>query len=163
MRPTLEELVTGKAPGRVDGISLVPYLADGARAPELDGRIRFTETCFNTIKMMKGKITASGLAGEGAVYYELDRESGWVQLKPERLAEVMSKKQRAALSRDSILAAIPSWTDGSVTFLYSDRHSPLPRRLEGRPDPESDPEAARLWEALENRFPGEIQTPAGMP
>ena len=163
VRPTLEELVTGKAPGRVDGISLVPYLTDGARAPELDGRIRFTETCFNTIKMMKGKITASGLAGEGAVYYELDRESGWVQLKPERLAEVMSKKQRAALSRDSILAAIPSWTDGSVTFLYSDRHSPLPRRLEGRPDPESDPEAARLWEALENRFPGEIPTPAGMP
>ena len=163
VRPTLEELVTGKAPGRVDGISLVPYLAAGGDAPDLDGRIRFTETCFNTIKMMKGKITASGLAGEGAIYYELDRESGWVQLKPERLAEVMSKKQRAALSRNSILAAIPSWTDGSVTFLYSDRHSPHPRRLVARPDPRSDPEAAHLWEALEQRFPGEIPATVGLP
>ena len=37
VRPTLEELVTGKAPGDVDGISLLPYLARPRRAPDARG------------------------------------------------------------------------------------------------------------------------------
>jgi hypothetical protein len=75
----------------------------------------------------------------------------------------MAKKQRAAISRDSVLAYVPSWDDDSVSYLMSSRRSPLPRRLEGRPDPASDPEAARLWDTLQARFPGELQAPARLP
>jgi Sulfatase len=163
LRPTLEELVTGKAPRHVDGISLVPYFEHPGRHSELESRVRYTETCFNTVKLMQGNITASGVAREAAPFFEIDARSGWVQLRPDRLPEIMRKKQRAAISRDSMLAMVPSWTDDSVIYLFTGRRSPLPVRLEAPPDPRTDPEAARLWEALENRFPGEIPAPTALP
>ncbi len=156
VRPTLEELATGHAPRNVDGLSLVPFMGDPALAASLGDRIRFTETCFNTVKLLKGKITASGVVSEAGIYFEMAPESGWVQLRAERLPEILAKKQRAAISRNALLAAIPSWSDASVTYLYLDRRIPDPRRLDGPPAAQTDPEAARLWEALTARFPGEI-------
>lgn len=163
VRPTLEDYVTGIAPTNVDGVSLLPFLAASESTATLDTRVRFTETDFNTPMMLEGKISRSGLLHEGARYYELVPDSGWVQLRPNRLPEIMSKKQRAAISRSSLLAAIPSWTDGSVTYLFTSRQSPFPRRLSGRPDPQEDPEAARLWDALQARFPGELPPDPALP
>ncbi len=153
----------GAAPENVDGVSLLPFLAGSEPAAALESRIRFTETCFNTPKLMAGNMSPSGLVSEGAVYYQMVPDTGWVQLRPDRLREIMSKKQRAALSQDALLAAIPSWTDDSVSYLYTDRRSPLPRRLEGRPDPAAEPEAARLWDALHARFPGELPADFDLP
>ena len=163
IRPTLEELATGGPSDNLDGISLLPFLAAPDSSMALDSRIRFTETDFNTPKMLEGKYSRSGLVDEGAHYYELENDSGWVQLRQDRLQEIMSKKQRAAVSRTSLLAAIPSWTDSTVSYLFTDRRSPLPRRLQGPPDPARDPEAARLWDALQRRFPGEIPAAADLP
>jgi len=163
VRPTLEELVAGEAPQHVDGISLVPYLAGTAPAVEFESRVRFTETCFNTVMMMAGEINPSGLVSEAAIFYQMVPDTGWVQLRPDRLGEIMAKKQRAAISQDSLLAAIPSWNDDTVSYLFSSRQSPLPRRLQGRPDPATEPEAARLWEALHARFPGELPAHFNLP
>lgn len=157
VRPTLEELATGRAPTGLDGVSLLPFMSDPATAAALDDRVRYTETCFNTIKMLAGKITKSGVVSEAGIYYEMDPASGWVQLRPERLPEILARKQRAALSKDALLAAIPSWSDGSITYLYTDRHTPAPRRLESAPDSVADASAARLWRALHERFPGELE------
>ena len=163
VRPTLEELATGSASKGLDGISLVPYLDGRKPVSELAPRVRFTETCLYTAKLLKGQISVSGLVGEAGVFYELVPSTGWVQLRPDRLGEIMATKQRAAVSRDAILARVPSWTDGSVSGLFSDRRHPMPRRLEGPPDAAAEPEAARLWEALQERFPGELKGPAEMP
>ena len=163
LRPTLQELAIGAAPGAVDGVSLVPYLAGRKPVSALASRVRFTETCLYTAKMMQGKFTSSGLVSEAGIYYELVPETGWVQLRPGRLPEIMAKKQRAAVSRDGLLARIPSWNDDSVTWLFTERRSPAPRRLEAVPDPATDPEAARLWHALEGRFPGELRAPVKLP
>lgn len=163
VRPTLQELATGRAPADVDGISLLPYLSGVLPAESLAGRVRYTETCFNTPMTLAGKINPSGLIGEAARYYELEPSTGWMQLRSERLPELLLKKQRAAISKDSLLARLPSWSDDSVTWLYSDRRSPLPRRLAGPPDPGTDPEAARLWDALHTRFAGELPPPADLP
>lgn len=156
IRPTLEEVATGRAPGNVDGLSLLPYLAGTASASVLEPRLRYTETCFNTPMMLAGRIDASGLVTEAIEFYELAPESGWVQLRENRLPELMAKKQRAVLSRDALLAAVPSWKHDSVSYLYTSRQSPFPQRLENRPDPSRDAEAARLWDALHARFPGEL-------
>jgi hypothetical protein len=156
VRPTLQELATGTAPKGIDGISLVPFLREPAAAAALATRMRFTETDFNTPMVLAGKYNESGLMHEGAPYYQIVPETGWVQLRPDRLPELMAKKQRAAVSQDSLLAAIPSWTDDSVSYLFTDRRSPLPRSLQGRPDPAEEPEATRLWDALHARFPGEL-------
>ena len=163
VRPTLQEFATGSAPAGIDGISLLPFLRDPQSASTLAARVRYTETDFNTPMVLAGKYTPSGLIQEGAAYYEIVPETGWVQLRRNRLSELMSQKQRAAISQESLLAAIPSRTDDSVTYLYTDRRSPLPRRLQGRPDAETDPEAARLWDALHARFPGEMSTISEVP
>jgi hypothetical protein len=156
VRSTLQEFATGSAPSGVDGISLLPYLRDQQSAATLAARIRYTETDFNTPMVLAGNYSPSGLIQEGAGYYEIVPETGWVQLRRNRLSELMSQKQRAAISQESLLAAIPNRTDDSVTYLFTDRLSPLPRRLQGRPVPSVEPEAARLWDALHSRFPDEL-------
>ena len=163
VRPTLEQYVTGEAPPDVDGISLLPYLADPARATALASRIRFTETDFNTPNTLAGRYEASGLIDEAALYYELDRESGWVQFREARLPELMAQKQRAAVSVNTLLAAIPGPQGQGPRFLLTDRRNPAPRALEGPPDPSAEPEARRLWDALKARFPGELPPDPELP
>ena len=113
--------------------------------------------------ILAGKYNASGLIHEGAAYYEVVPETGWVQLRADRLPELMFQKQRAALSRDSLLAAIPAPAGATVSYLFTDRRSPLPRRFQDRPDPAAEPEAARLWDALHARFAGELPEAPGPP
>ena len=163
VRPTLEQYVTGEGPTDVDGISLLPYLEDPSRADGLAGRIRFTETDFNTPNTLAGRYEASGLIDEAAVYYELDRESGWVQFREARLPELMAQKQRAAMSSNTMLAAIPGPPGQGPRYLITDRWNPLPRALEGRPDASQEPEARRLWDALHARFPSELPASPELP
>jgi hypothetical protein len=163
LRPTLEEFATGQAPADVDGLSLLPYLAAPADASRLATRVRFTETDFNTPSTLAGRYEASGIIDEAAVFYELDPGRGWMQLRQDKLPILLARKQRAALSSQSLLAAIPDPDGRYLRFLYTDRHNPAPRLLEARPDPGRDPEAARLWDALQARFPGELPTQSNLP
>jgi hypothetical protein len=163
VRPTLEEIATGSAPTGVDGVSLLPYLADPAGARTLVQRVRFTETDFNTPSTLAGRYEASGIVDEASVFYEIDTRSGWVQFRPERLPGLLADKQRAAIGQDTLLAAIPGASGRSVRYLYTDRRNPRPRALETPPDPLKEPEARRLWEALQARFSGELPPPANLP
>lgn len=163
VRPTLEEFATGQAPAGVDGISLLPYLAEPGQAPRLATRVRFTETDFNTRSTLAGRYEASGIIDEAAVFYELDPGRGWMQLRQDKLPILLARKQRAALSSQSLLAAIPDPDGRYLRYLYTDRHDPAPRLLEARPDPGRDPEAARLWDALQARFPGELPARSNLP
>jgi hypothetical protein len=163
LRPTLEQLVIGEAPAAVDGISLLPYLAEPAAARALETRIRFTETDFNTPNTAAGRYEASGIIEEAAIYYELDRPSGWVQFREDRLPELLQRKQRAAISRDTLLAAIPGAPGQGSRYLLADRMNPAPRALEVPPDPVTDTGARRLWDALQARFPAELATDPASP
>jgi sulfatase-like protein len=163
VRPTLEHYVTGKAPADVDGISLLPYLEVPSRATALESRIRSSETDFNTPSTLAGRYEASGLTDEAAVYYPLDRESGWVQFREVRLPELLARKQRAALSSTGLLAAIPGSPAQGSRYLLTDRAKPAPKVLEGPPDPTTEPEARRLWNALKARFPGELPPDIELP
>lgn len=163
LRPTLEEFVTGRTSPDVDGVSLVPFLADPGRAHLLLERVRFTETDFNTPSTLAGRYETSGIVDEAAGYYEMDPRSGWVQFRQDLLPELIARKQRAAISSDSLLAFIPGQRDSHWRYLYTSRHEPLPRPLQARPDARTEPEAARLWEALQARFPGELPMLPGQP
>lgn len=156
LRPTLEEVATGKAARNVDGISLVPFMAEPEAAVALSDRVRFTETDFNTASILAGRFDASGIVDEASVYYELDPDTAWVQMRASRLPELMVRKQRAALTSDGLLAAIPGPASQGVRYLYSDRRSPRPRGPDGPDAAFRDPEARRLQEALQRRFAGEL-------
>jgi hypothetical protein len=161
VRPTLEQYVAGEAPADVDGISLLPFLEVPSRAVALASRIRFTETDFNTPNTLAGRYEASGLIDEAAVYYELDRESGWVQFRAKRLPDLMAQKQRAAISSGALLAAIPGPPGAGPRLLFTSRLDPYPEPLGGSPETWAEPEARRLWDALRGRFPGELSGSAG--
>jgi arylsulfatase A-like enzyme len=156
LRPTLEEYATGKPPTRVDGISLLPFLANPGQATRLATRVRFTETDFNTPATLAGHYEEVGIINEAAVYYELDRKSGWVQFKASRLPELLAGKQRAAMSSDTLLAAIPGPPGRGFRYLLVGPRDRVPRSLSVPPDPTQEPEAWRLWNALKARFPGEL-------
>jgi arylsulfatase A-like enzyme len=163
LRPTLEELATGAVPAGVDGTSLVPYMADPARASALASRVRFTETDFNTPRTLAGRYEVTGIVDEAAVFYEIDFSSGWVQFRPDRLPSLMAAKQRAAFTPDHLLAAIPGSSGPAPRYLFTGRRNPLPRPLEGPPATWTEPEARRLWEALQSRYPGELPPSADLP
>ena len=156
LRPTIEELATDHAPAGVDGVSLVPFMAKPELARTLATRVRFTETDFNTPRTLAGRYEVSGIVDEAAVFYEIDPDSGWVQFRPTRLPDLMSAKQRAAFSRDSLLAAIPGTPGAAPGFLFTTRQDPHPRALEGPPGAWAIPEARRLLQAMQERFPGEL-------
>jgi hypothetical protein len=156
LRPTLEELALGTAPTNVDGVSLVPYMREPTRAATLAGRIRFTETDFNTVSTLRGHYQESGLVSEAASYYELDAGSGWAQLRESRIRELIARKQRAAVARDSLLAAIPGVGDQGVRLLYLGGPDRVPRFLEDPDAMAGNADAQRLWQALQARFPGEL-------
>ncbi len=163
LRPTLEEFATGRASAQVDGISLLPYLAHPKRAVELGARVRFTETDFNTPKTLAGHYEETGIIDEAAVYYEVERKSGWVQFRKDRLPELLAHKQRAALSSHTLLAAIPGLKGQGTRYLVADRGHPQPKALEPPPDAGQDAEVRRLWDALQARFPGELPADPGLP
>ena len=163
LRPTLEELATGTAATEVDGFSLVPFMAEPERAKALAQRIRFTETDLNTASIRAGRYDAAGVVSETAGYYELEANSGWVQLRQTRLGELISRKQRAAISSTSLLAALPADRGQGVSYLYADRLHPLPQVLGGPGKPFRDLEARRLRDALLARFPGELPPPSDSP
>lgn len=155
LRPTLEELATGAAPVGVDGMSLVPYMAEPGRAVALRGRIRFTETDLNTASLQAGRFVASAIAEEAAANYELDPVSGWVQLREARLPGLIARKQRAALSQEGFLALLPAQDGRPPQVLYAGRQT-QPKSLAGPPELWMDGEARRLLGALESRYPGEL-------
>jgi hypothetical protein len=66
-------------------------------------------------------------------------------------------KERAAFTREKLLAAIPAGPD-ATQYLYFDRQSGLGRVLAERPG-EDDPQASQLWNALAEHFGSEVKRP----
>jgi arylsulfatase A-like enzyme len=158
IRSTLIDLVEPGSPIDSDGLSLAPILRGQLPPAGVLSRVRFTETDFNTPSVLRGKYDADGALSEGAEYYEVAGQTGWVQLKADRLKELMDAKERAAVQFNMHLAALPS-ENGEVVYLLTEGDDSLPMHLGARPDPASNHKAALLWDALHDRFRAELGTP----
>jgi len=160
IKPTVMDLLGARPAeiGPVDGVSLRALIEGATPTPAMHERIRFTETDVNTPKLLAGQIDEKGLIREAASFYEIEPQRGWSQLRSDRLPILLDRKQRAAMLGDLMLAAIPREAEpGRYDYILLDRQLPLPRRLSARPDPAVHPEAVRLWDALHDRFPGELE------
>ena len=159
IKPTIMDFL-GATPdeiGPVDGMSLRALIEGATPAPAILERIRFTETDVNTPKLLAGQIDEKGLIREAASFYEVEPTRGWSQLRKDRLPILLDRKQRAAMQGDFLLAAVPRDTKtGQFDYVFLDRKLPVPVRFRERPDATRAPEAARLWDALHSRFPGEL-------
>lgn len=154
--PTIVDWLGLRPQAPFDGRSLRAAL-EGTSGEASDARrLRFTETEFNplVIASITGKVHTSNAAA-AARYYRVDARTDRVELRSEYIEWLRHMRQFAAIGETRLLAAIPSAVDARFVRLIVPLKGGLPARLEARPDAASDPEAAGLWDALEQRF-GEV-------
>jgi hypothetical protein len=147
--PTLADLLDLQPRGDFDGRSLVPLLTTNAAAADsFRGRIRFTETEFNVAGLMSSGNVSTNAIVEAATFYTVDRVTDRLEVRRERVAELLRDRQYAALIPGRLVAALPA--AGGRYELLGVGDDGRARRLRRRHvvDPESD----RLLSALESRF-----------
>jgi hypothetical protein len=96
------------------------------------------------------------LVAEGGFYFEVDGPSGRVQLRTDQWDYLITGKERAAMLEEWLLAAIPLEGAKAHRYLFVSRQGGVPKVFYEQPDAGTDPVAARLWVALQRRFPGEL-------
>lgn len=154
--PTILELL-GVSTERLtfDGLSLAPALNDHPAGSLLESRVRFTETDFTLPRMLAGQFNVKWLVEAGVPYYRVNPQTGWVELRQERLSEIVARKERAAIRGKQLLVALPTTTDETL-FAYVDRDSGFVEIVSDEAALAESP----LYAALQSRFPGELGAPA---
>ena len=73
---------------------------------------------------------------------------------------LLADKERAAMTGDWLLAALPSRSDSKVLqYVLTNRHDGTARRLEAAPGAD-DKDAFVLWQALHQEYGDELLPPA---
>ena len=155
LTPTLLDLQSiAVADTKFTGISL----ADILRGQKPDGdplakqRIRYTETEFNPPALQAGFNAEEVLAKQSAKFYAVDPATGLLSLRDSTLADAMEDRQYAAMDDRFVLAALPyTGTEYRYALVAKDRSQP-PMLVNGIDDLTDNPEALRLWDALQQRF-----------
>ncbi len=154
--PTLAAAFGASSSRPFDGTSLLPLLDPGKAAAEtIQQRIRFTETEFNPPGFLPGQIASTSSILKAASYYRVDPVTDRVLIRPERLDEVLAKRQYAAFRNDKLVALVPP-APGALQpepRLLLMRAGETPVLVEGDPSKVADPDFAELATALAARFP----------
>jgi hypothetical protein len=133
----------------VDGQPLpVDDVDDAQVSASASKRIRFTETGYNSPRMLAGEINPRWLALESAHNYRVNEDNAYVELKREAQQGIENFKERAALNGEWVLAALPT-VSGEQLYVLARRDGTWARVLDSAAD---HPEAPELWQALESRF-----------
>jgi hypothetical protein len=158
LAPTLYEVLGIDVPrDQFDGRSFAAALRNAAGAAPADSlRIRYTETAFSTPSLRSGSASTESLLHEGGLYFRVDPDSGRFEVDMRRWGELLALKERAAVGREWLLAALPDATPGHHDFIAVPLAGGLPQRLRSAPDARMEPELSALWHGLHEHFPGEI-------
>lgn len=124
--------------------------------PKAGLRIRFTESAYTTPSLQRGIVDEVALMKEGAGLFRLNPDTGWVESRDEMLTLSLAMRERAAIGKERLLAALPGSEPGTSSYVLMSRSGGGARKLTGRPDPIADSEAAELWDALATEFAGEL-------
>lgn len=156
--PTLLGLLGALQPGdHFDGHSLAGLLrGDESDREALEARFRFIETAYNPPALARGDIREKALIEKGKHLFAINSSTARIEFRMDRWPELMRTKERAVVQGDWLLAALPVPGHEAHRYLLVPRRGGLPRRLVHVPDPASDPTAAALWTALNERYPGEL-------
>jgi len=157
----LEFLGVGGNPLGASGVSLLSKLESGPGAnldePE---RIRFTETDLRVLPAPGGGVDEAATARRNSVFFEVDRESARLHIRPLMAPLAVAYKERAAFTKDHLLAAIPAGPYAHQ-YVYIDFASHHGKLLMERPGA-GEPVAQRLWDALATNYKGELKPPVSI-
>ncbi len=159
--PTALDVLGVRTAATFDGASLRPLFAnDPAAQASFAARVRFTETGFRTQRIADGDYDERSVIGETAAYFRMDPATARFEVRPELMPELLADKERAALTRDWLLAAVPNRADKHTqTYVLASRHGGVARRLEAAPAPDDAP-AFALWTALHAQYGDELLPPS---
>jgi arylsulfatase A-like enzyme len=160
--PTLVDLAGLKAKAPFDGWSLRPLIESQAEArARFTARPRFTETGFRTRLIMEGDFDERRVLGEAAAFFIMNPVTGRFEVREDLIPRLISDKERAALSQNWLLAAIPAGEkQDHQKYVLVSRHGLAPKRFESPPDASADPEIRGLWQALADHYGREMLPPA---
>jgi hypothetical protein len=148
----------GGNPLSATGQSLLPMLESGrdATVAELE-RIRFTETDLRVLPRPDGGVDEAATAQQNSAFFEVDNETGRLQMRPEFAPLALAYKERAAYTKDQLLAAMPAgpYAHQYIFLDFPENHG---RLLMARPG-DDEPVAQRLWDAMAVHYKGELRQP----
>jgi arylsulfatase A-like enzyme len=143
-----------------DGISHSAVL-DGRNADlSQPNRIRFTETGLTTTVMRMGNFGDIDNAKEGMKFYEVEPETSRIVFRRSRMPELLAQKERAAFTRDWLLAAVPEPEEKRLKYILVRRTGGVPEVVTDTPEEVDNPEFLVLYEALRKRFGAELDLAA---
>ncbi len=154
----LAYLGIGGDPLQATGQSLLPMLESGhdpaGVQPE---RIRYTETDLKVLPTPNGGVDEAGTARQNAAFFEVDAKTARLHIRSEYAPLAIAYKERAAFTRDQLLAAMPAGPY-EHQYLYFDFPQKSGRLLLARPL-DDEPTAQRLWDAMQDHYKGELHKP----
>lgn len=151
----LDVLGVSGDPLAATGRSLTDFLASGrASESETQERIRFTETDLRVLPAPGGGVDEVGTARQNSMFFEVDRETARLHIRPAFAPIALAFKERAAFTKDRLLAALPAgpYAHQYIILDFPKKHG---RLLLGRPD-DTEPEVQRLWDAMHEHYRGEL-------
>ena len=158
--PTIVESLGAENSAKFDGRSLIALVkGDEVADKGFEGRIRFTESEYNPTGVVtidqNQTVSPSKLMAAISVY-RVDRETDRLEVKPERLRELIANRQYAALGDQHMVAAFPN-TEGGYAYLALSLADRVSHRLNDEP-PADQPELRALWTALQSEFGDVLQS-----
>jgi hypothetical protein len=148
----------GGDPLAATGESLLPSLESGADATMAQlGRIRFTETDLKVLPAPGGGVDEAGTARRNSAFFEVDRETARLHMRREYVPLALAYKERAAYTKDQLLAAMPAGPYAHQ-YIFLDFRKNHGRLLMARPG-DDEPGAQRLWDEMEAHYAGELKEP----
>jgi len=157
----LDYLKVDGNPLAAEGRSLLPFLeARETIDPAAPERIRFTETDLAVLPAPGGGVDEVGTARENAKFFMVDPQTARMHIKPENEPLATRYKERAAFTKNQLLAALPAgpYAHQYIFFDFSKSHGHL---LLERPN-ETEPDAQRLWDAMARHYKGELMKPVAI-
>jgi arylsulfatase A-like enzyme len=143
-------------PLAVTGQSLLPVLQTGVVPAGSPERIRFTETDLAVMPAPDGGVDEVATARQNSKFFEVDPKTARLHLKPKLAPLATAYKERAAFTKNYLLAAMPAGPYAHQ-YLYIDLERSYGRLLLERPLDDELPEAQRLWDAMSEHYAGELQ------
>jgi hypothetical protein len=160
LAPTLNDLFALGAKDSFDGRSLRPLLySESGHEALFRGRVRFTESEFNPLGLLRssGEVSASGMAA-AALFYTIEPKSDRIEIRKQRLVDLLEQRQYAAFDQDTLLAALPhSLTQNRLIAVRRDRSEA--RKLTAIPSATQYPDLVPLYRALATRYGFFLEAP----
>lgn len=157
LAPTVLEAVGVLPESHLDGDSLLPILQRNSQAEQAFlSRPRFTETGITATLTPAGDVDEVATVRSAADFYRMNNENGRLEVREERLKNLLADKERAVMIGPLILAAVPPSNSFGPRFIAMDMRGGLPTLLVRPPTEDRDAEWLPLWAAMHDHYGDEL-------